>query len=101
MVSALKSFTSNARFETEELIELAAFGRMLEAEFTQLNVEPPEWIGNQLTAVRREIKARNADALANKIRSAKSRLAALATVDEKRAALADEITKLEAQHAQA
>jgi len=101
MLSVLKSFTSNARFETEELVELSAFGRLLEAEFKQLGVETPEWLGNQLKAVTREIKTRNADAIANKIRSAKARLAALATPDERRAALNDEIKKLEEQFAQA
>src|SRR6266403_468151 len=94
MHNALKSYTPQ-RLDTEELIELAGFGRLLEAEFNQLSVDAPEWIGNQLKAVRREIKTRNADAIANKLRAARARLATLATPDEKRAAVTEEIAKLE------
>ena len=94
MLNALKSY-SPQRLDTEELIELAGFGRLLEAEFTLLSVDIPDWVSNQLKAIRREIKMRNADAIANKLRAAKARLSTLATVDEKRAAVAAEIAQLE------
>jgi hypothetical protein len=101
MLEMLKSFSSVGRADTEDLISLSAYGRQLEAEFTALSVEVPEWVTNQLKALRREIKSRNADALANKLRSAKARLETLKTPDEKRTALADEIAKLEQQIAEA
>lgn len=100
MLQELKSFTSVARYETEDLIAIAGFGRSLEAEFTALGVDIPEWLPNQLKAIRREIKARGADALANKIRAAKARRETLKTPDEKRAALDKEIEELEKKQAE-
>ena len=94
MLDMLKSFTPQ-RLDTEELVSLAGFGRSLEAEYSTLGVDAPEWIGNQLKAVRREIKTRNADAIASKLRSAKARLETLKTPDEKRAAVEAEIAELE------
>ncbi|SRR6266403_1115295 len=94
MLTELKSF-SPQRLDGEELVELATFGRIFEAEFGQLGVEIPEWVGNQLRAVRREIRTRNADAIANKLRAAKARFESLKTADEKRAAVAAEIAQLE------
>lgn len=100
MLDELKSFTSSARYDTEGLVAMAAFGRAYEAEFTALGVEAPRWVGDQLKAVRREIKARNADAIASKLAAAKARLETLKTPDEKRAALQKEIEVLEKQAAE-
>jgi hypothetical protein len=95
MLNALKAFSSIGRLETEDLIELSAFARTYEAEFTALGVETPEWVTNQTKALRREIKARNADALAARLRELKARREALKTPDEKREALDAQIAALE------
>lgn len=94
MLNALKSFSAAGRLETEDLVELSAYSRSLAAEFTALGVETPEWVANQTKALRREIKARNADALAARLRELKARREALKTPDEKREALDAEIAKL-------
>jgi hypothetical protein len=95
MLNALKSFSSTGRLETEDLVELSAFARSIEAEFTALGVDTPEWVRNQTKALRREIKARNADAIAARLRELKARREALKTPDEKRTALDTEIAELE------
>ena len=100
MLIELKSFTSSARFDTEELVAIATFGRAYEAEFNQLGIQAPEWLSNQLKAVRRELRSRHADAVQNKLRTAKARLETLRTPDEKRTAALAEIEALEKQAAE-
>lgn len=95
MLNALKSFSSTGRMETEDMVELSAYARIYEAEFTALGVETPEWVTNQTKALRREIKARNADALAARLRDLKARREALKAPDEKRRDLDEQIAALE------
>jgi hypothetical protein len=82
-----------------ELVELAAYGLLLLAEFEALGVESPEWIELNLKSIRREIKSRHADRIAEKLRTAKARLETLKTPDEKRASVIAEIAALEKQAA--
>lgn len=100
MLSELKNFDAS-RMDLAELVALASFGRALQAEFGTLGVESPEWVDANLTALRREIKSRNADRLTAKLRSAKARLETLKTPDEKRAATEKEIADIETQLQQA
>lgn len=97
MLDLLKSFSPTSRLPLEELVSLSAFARQLESEFTGLSVEVPEWIADATKAVRREIKSRNADAIANKIRSAEARLETLKTPSERRESLESEIKRLKKQ----
>lgn len=96
MLAELKNFTAS-RMDLEELVELSAKARILEAEFGSLKVDIPDWIGVQIKSLRREIKMRHAESLAAKLASLKSRRAAIATPDEKRARLDEEIVELEKQ----
>lgn len=96
MLAELKNFTAS-RMDLEELVDLSAKARTLEAEFGTLGVELPEWVGVQIKSLRREIKSRNAESLAAKLTSLKARRAAIATPDEKRTKLDAEIAELEAK----
>jgi hypothetical protein len=96
MLSELKNFDAK-RMDIVELVAVASFGRDLLAEFEELGVESPEWIAQNLTAVHREIKSRNADRIASKLRDAKARLETLKTPSEKRTDLQAEIARLEKQ----
>jgi predicted transcriptional regulator len=100
MLDALKNFDAK-RADLAELVELSAYGRALLAEFETLSVEAPEWATENLAAVRRELKSRNQDRLAAKLKAAKARLETLKTVDEKRTGVQAEIAALEAQLQQA
>jgi hypothetical protein len=100
MLSELKSFQANSRYSLEELLSLSAYGRALEDECTALSVEPPGWLPEQNKAVRREIRAKTADALEQRLKELRSRREALKTPDEKRKSIEDEISQLEKLRAQ-
>lgn len=82
--------------QVDEMIALAAFGRSIEAEYAQLQSEAPDWLTEGLKSLRREIRIRLQDTIAKRLSEAKSRLASLATPEEKRSKLTEEIAKLEA-----
>jgi len=96
MLSDLKNFNAE-RMDLSELVALSAFARELQAEFKELGVEAPEWVDENTKSLMREIKSRNADRIASKLKSAKARFETLKTVDERRNALAAEIADLEKQ----
>ncbi len=100
MISELKNVEVR-RPDLPELVELSAYARSLMTEFEALGIETPEWLTINSASIRREIKTRNQDRLAEKLRSAKSRLETLKTPDEKRAGLQNEIDKLEKELAEA
>lgn len=94
MLNELKNFAVQ-RCGIEELVELSSFGRTLVTEFEALGVEVPEWITENLASIRREIKTKNAERLAAKVKSIRTRLEALATPDERKAKLQQELDQLE------
>lgn len=96
MLSELKNFDAK-RMDLNELVALSAFGTAFKNEFESLGVETPEWVAVNLTSLHREIKSRNADRLASRIRDARNRLETLKTPSEKKAALVKEIADLEKQ----
>lgn len=83
------------RASLEELVEISAQARIVQAEFIILGVEAPEWIGLSVASLLREITLRTADAREAKLRNLKSQRAALATTQEKRDLLDKEIAALE------
>lgn len=85
------------RIDLEGAVALSCFGRQLQGEFSALNIEEPEWVGTRLRELRREIRVRMQDEIEKRLRESRARLASLATPDEKRAKLREEIAKLEAQ----
>ena len=100
MLTELKNLDVR-RPDLSELVELSAYARSIEAEFEAVGVETPEWLAVNSKSIRREIKSRNQDRIAEKLRSAKSRLENLKTPDEKRTGLQTEIDQLEKQLAEA
>ena len=96
MLDRLRSFDID-RMDLEEAIALSAFGRAMRAEYEALQADAPEWLDNRLRELRREIRTRQQDSLEKRIREAKARLQALKPAEQRRAELAAEIEKLEAQ----
>jgi len=84
------------RLDLQQAVALSAFARTLRAEFEAHQIEEPDWLGEKIKMLHREIRAMNADAVAARLRSARARLEALRTPDEKRAQLQKEISELEA-----
>lgn len=96
MLNEIKNFNID-RLDMDELIDLAAMGSLLQEKFTSMGVEAPEWLAENLETIHREIKAKNRDRIASKIKAAKSRLETLRTPDEKRNSLQTAIELLEKQ----
>ena len=96
MLNQFRNFDAD-RCDVAELMELAAFGRALRAEFAAHNVEEPEFVDVQLKSLAREIRTRNADQLARTLREKKARLQALKPAEQRREELAAEIADLEKQ----
>jgi hypothetical protein len=94
MLEQLKNFAAN-RMAIDELVALRAYGRIVEAEYEAQKVEAPEWVAENLKALDREIKSKNADRLAARLRDVRARLEASKSPTEKRAALKREEAKLE------
>lgn len=89
----LKNFDAK-RATLEELVTASADARMYLGEFLELGVDAPEWLEILSKSIRREVRAKNADRIANKIRDAEARLEALKTPSEKRTALEAELKNL-------
>lgn len=100
MLSVLRNFTAQ-RADLEDLVEASAIARTMESEFSAVGVPSPEWLTNLTKSIRREIKSKNQDRLAQMLQSRKARLETLKTPDEKRKGLETEIEQLEKELAEA
>lgn len=98
MLNEFKNFTVD-RLQIDDLVTLAAFGRILRAEYEAQKVEEPEFIDINLKTLRREIQSRQADQTEKRRRHIKASLESLKTPAEKRAALEAELQALEAVNA--
>jgi uncharacterized protein involved in exopolysaccharide biosynthesis len=97
-LESLKSLDTK-RADLESLVEESAEARIVESEFKELGIELPGWFEPAVSSLRREIKTRNQDALAARLRDLKARRESLKTIDEKRNAIDAEIAALEAKTA--
>jgi len=93
MLQELKTFNKD-RAGVEEMVALLAFAEAMERKYVGLDIEVPDWLEDKISAITKEVNARNHDALLAKIRSAESRLEAMKPVDQKRTELAKEIKRL-------
>lgn len=78
----------------EDLILAKAALGVLDAGYQELGIETPEWVTDKLILVSNEVVNRNRAELQRRLKAAQARRASLATVDEKRKALDDEIAAL-------
>lgn len=96
MLTEFRNFNPD-RLDIHQLLALAAFGRMLRDEYAEFQVDEPEWVGQNLRAIRREIKAKNQDRLEARKRDLNAKLENLKTPAERKAELMKELTKLNDQ----
>lgn len=82
------------RTDVEEMIVLLVFAESMKLKYQELDIEVPDWLSDKISAITKEIEARNHDALLGKIRSAESRLEAMKPAEQKRVELAKEIKRL-------
>lgn len=81
--------------DLEKAIALLAFGRTLQAEYAELELETPDWLNVRLRELRREINTRVADAKEKRLSELKSRRETLETPEVRRKKIDAEIKKLE------
>jgi phosphoenolpyruvate synthase/pyruvate phosphate dikinase len=96
MLHQFKNFNANA-LDIDELVFLAAFGKLLRAEYEAHQLEEPDFIDIQLKALKREIFTRNADRLESRKREINLRLESLKTPTEKKAELLKEKARIDKQ----
>ena len=94
MLSEFKNFVAD-RLNIEQLIALEAFGHSLREAYDRNGLEEPDFIGFQLKALKREIRARVADATEARRQQIKNQLEALKTPSEKKAALKKELEQID------
>lgn len=96
LLNEFKTFQLD-RLQLEDLVALAAFGSMLRAEYEKHNLEEPDWVGNNIKSLRREIQARNADKLEARRNEIANSLENLKTPAQKRQELEAEKAKIDKQ----
>ncbi len=69
--------------------------KMIDQGYQDDQIETPEWVVDNLTAIGAEITNRNRAELQRRLKAAKARRSAIATPDEKRTRLDQEIEALE------
>jgi len=94
VLADLKSFNKD-RLDLDEMVALAAFGRMLRAEYEAQKVEEPEFLDVQLKTLRREIASKMDDKRETRRRQIKTQLQSLKTPAERRAELEKELGDLD------
>lgn len=95
-ISQLKNLDTD-RYDLDDLVALSAEGKALQAEYSALGVDEPEWLGSAVRSLTRDIRTRQADAIEKRLRQAKARVQALKPASERRAELEAEIAKLQDQ----
>lgn len=96
VINAIKTQLLNLeRLDLDEMVGLASQGRTLEAEYAHLNTEAPDWLTDGLKALRRDIREKLADTKQRRLLEARAKLSNLASPEERRAKLAQEIADLE------
>lgn len=81
----------------DNLILAKAALTTLAAGYQELGVEAPEWVVDKFTLVSRELVERNRAELERQLKRAMAQRAGLATPDEKRKSLDEQITNLKAK----
>ena len=95
MLDQFKAFNVEAAEDLDELVAMSAFGKHFRAEYEAQNISIPEFVDDNLRAIKREIESRVADRRAARVRELKAQRASLATAQEKRDSIDKELAALE------
>jgi hypothetical protein len=71
--------------------------KLIDQGYQEDGVETPEWVIDKINAINGETSMRNRAEIQRRLKAAKARRSAMATLDEKRKAADDEIAALEAK----
>lgn len=95
MLSDFQNFNKD-RLNVDDMVALAAFGRILRAEYEAQKVDEPEFVDTQLKLLRREIASKVDDKRQARRKQIEAQLQSLKTPAERRAELEKEKAELEA-----
>lgn len=97
MLDRLKHFhVVNTVAAVESLVELAAYGRSLKAEYKALGIPEPKWLTDNLRAVQARAKEAYKALQEEKIRRLEMEIEGLRSKEEKKAAKEQELAELRA-----
>lgn len=94
IIEKLKVLTLD-RMNLDEAVELSVYARLLSDGYKRHEVPEPEWLVAATTELNTEIKRRQADAVAARVKQLKARKTALRSRDEERAEIEKELAALE------
>jgi len=96
-VNTLKNLQIRTGMSLDEMIAARSDLKSLAANFDDLKLSIPEWIGNKLDEIESEVKNQvRAERMAT-LKKLESRRSALMTADEKRKSIDEEISQLKEQ----
>lgn len=93
LIDTLKALKAE-REDTETLVANSALASLIRTEFEKTNSEVPAWLDEVSRNLKREINARNADAIENKKAQLRASIDRLKSRDEKRAELEQKLAAL-------
>lgn len=93
-LNKLKTFSADS-LSLDELLSLRATARLLRGEYELQVIPLPEWLEDAERRLNRELYLRRQDELEKRLREARNARAAIATPDEKRGRLDEQIASLE------
>jgi len=95
VLSDFQNFNKD-RLNLDDMVALAAFGRILRAEYEAQKVDEPEFVDTQLKLLRREIASKVDDKRQARRKQIEAQLQSLKTPAERRAELEQEKAELDA-----
>ncbi len=84
LIHTLKQLNTDKMLEVDELVEVSAFARTIEQEYTELELPVPGWLQDSVNILREEIAKRTRASDLAKLKDLENRLEGFKTVNEKR-----------------
>ena len=94
MLEQFRSFNAEKADNLDELVAMSAFGKQFRSEYEAQNISVPEFVDDNLRAIKREIESRVADRRAARVRELRAQEVSLQTAAEKREAIRRELVAL-------
>ena len=85
LLDVLRQFDA-ARTSVDRMVELLAYARMLESQYTVVKLKVPEWIEDAISRLMRTIEAKRKDELSRQLRALEQAATQDQTPDERRKA---------------
>lgn len=84
------------RLSVDEAVFLLTSAKTFAAGYAEIGIPVPEWLGDNIRSLEKDVKSRQRDEMERRLREAKTRRNSLRTAEEKRKDIDEEIARLEA-----